>query len=40
MGIWIVNRTIQEYNGDIDLSVNKIMSKGFKAIVSFGRKYV
>ena len=40
MGMWIVNRTILEYNGDIDLSENKIMSKGFKAIVSFGGKYV
>jgi Signal transduction histidine kinase len=38
MGMWIVNRTILEYNGDIDLSENKIMSKGFKAIVSFGGK--
>lgn len=40
MGMWIVNRTILEYNGDIDLSENKMMSKGFKAIVSFGGKYV
>ncbi|MCI8364352.1 MAG: GHKL domain-containing protein [Eubacterium sp.] len=40
MGMWIVNRTILEYNGDIDLSENKMLSKGFKANVSFGGKYV
>ena len=40
MGMWIVKRTILEYNGDIDLSENKMLSKGFKANVSFGGKYV
>lgn len=40
MGMWIVNRTILEYNGDIDLSENKMLSKGFKANISFGGKYV
>lgn len=40
MGMWIVNRTILEYNGDIDLSENKMMSKGFKVNISFGGKYV
>ncbi len=40
MGMWIVKRTVLEYNGDIDLSENKMLSKGFKANVSFGGKYV
>lgn len=40
MGMWIVKRTILEYNGDIDLSANKAMETGFKAVLSFGGKYV
>ena len=40
MGMWIVKRTILEYNGDIDLDSNKTMKTGFKAIISFGGKYV
>ncbi len=40
MGMWIVNRTVLEYNGEIDLSENKLLSKGFKANISFGGKYV
>ena len=34
MGMWIVKRTILEYNGDIDLDSNKTMKTGF------GGKYV
>jgi len=40
MGMWIVKRTILEYNGDIDLNPNKTMKTGFKAIISLGGKYV
>ncbi len=32
MGIWIVNRTILEYNGDIDLLVNKIMMRDLECL--------
>lgn len=40
MGMWIVKRTILEYNGDIDLNANKTMKVGFKAVISIGGKYV
>ncbi len=40
MGMWIVNRTVMEYNGEIDLSDNTMQSIGFKANISFGGKYV
>lgn len=29
MGMWIINRIVNEYNGSIDLSENKICDKGF-----------
>ena len=40
MGMWIVKRTILEYNGDINLNANKTMKVGFKAVISIGGKYV
>lgn len=40
MGMWIVKRTVMEYNGDIDLSENKTLARGFKAVISLGGIYV
>ena len=40
MGMWIVKRTVLEYNGDIDLSENKTLDIGFKISISLGGKYV
>ena len=40
MGMWIVKRTVLEYNGDIDLSKNKTSDIGFKIAISLGGKYV
>lgn len=40
MGMWIVKRTVLEYNGDIDLSKNKTADTGFKIALSLGGKYV
>lgn len=40
MGMWIVKRTVLEYNGDIDLSKNKTSDTGFKIAISLGGKYV
>lgn len=40
MGMWIVKKTALEYDGDIDLSENKTLEKGFKVSISFGGKYV
>ena len=40
MGMWIVKRTVLEYNGDIDLSKNKTLDIGFKIAISLGGKYV
>lgn len=40
MGMWIVNKTVLEYNGKIDLSENKVREKGFVIKMSFGEKYV
>lgn len=40
MGMWIVKKTIMEYNGEIDLSANKTLDRGFKAVISIGGKYV
>lgn len=40
MGMWIVKRTVLEYNGDIDLSKNKTADTGFKIAISLGGKYV
>ena len=36
MGMWIVKRTVVEYNGDIDLSENKILDNGFKIVIRLG----
>lgn len=40
MGMWIVKRTVLEYNGGIDLSKNKTSDTGFKIAISLGGKYV
>lgn len=40
MGMWIVKRTVLEYNGDIDLNENKKMDTGFKVVISMGGIYV
>lgn len=40
MGMWIVKNTALEYDGDIDLSENKVLNNGFKTKISFGGKYV
>lgn len=40
MGMWIVKRTVLEYNGDIDLNENKTLQVGFKTTISLGGKYV
>lgn len=40
MGMWIVKRTVMEYDGDIDLSENKTLAIGFRTKISFGGKYV
>ena len=40
MGMWIVRKTALEYEGDIDLTENKTIERGFKAKISFGGKYV
>lgn len=36
MGMWIVNRTVLEYNGSIDLSENRREGKGFYIKIQFG----
>ena len=36
MGMWIVNRTISEYNGTIDLSENRRSEMGFYAKIILG----
>jgi len=36
MGMWIVNRTISEYNGTIDLSKNQKTETGFYATIILG----
>lgn len=36
MGMWIVNRTISEYNGSIDLSENQRTEQGFYANIILG----
>lgn len=36
MGMWIVNRTISEYNGTIDLSRNQKAETGFYAKIILG----
>ncbi len=36
MGMWIVNRTISEYNGTIDLSKNQKIETGFYATIILG----
>ena len=33
MGMWIINKTINEYNGAIDLSGNIIAKDGFFALI-------
>lgn len=40
MGMWIVNKTVLEYDGKIDLSENKVREKGFVIKMSLGEKYV
>lgn len=40
MGMWIVKRTVLEYNGNIDLNENKTLQVGFKTTISLGGKYV
>ena len=40
MGMWIVNKTVLEYDGVIDLSENKTLETGFAVEMSFGGKYV
>lgn len=40
MGMWIVNRTISEYNGSIDLSKNQIAETGFYANIILGGRNV
>lgn len=36
MGMWIVNKTVLEYNGSIDLSENRRAEKGFYAKIQLG----
>ncbi len=36
MGMWIVNTTVLDYNGDIDLSKNKECDKGFHVRIRMG----
>ena len=36
MGMWIVNTTVLDYNGDIDLSKNKECDKGFHVRIRVG----
>lgn len=36
MGMWIVNKTVLEYNGSIDLSENRRTEKGFFAKIQLG----
>ena len=40
MGMWIVNKTVLEYDGVIDLSENKKIQTGFIVKMSLGGKYV
>ena len=40
MGMWIVNRTISEYNGNIDLSKNREAETGFFATIILGGQNV
>lgn len=40
MGMWIVNKTVLEYDGIIDLSENKKLQTGFVVKMSLGGKYV
>ena len=40
MGMWIVNRTISEYNGVIDLSENQRTETGFYAKIILGGRNV
>lgn len=36
MGMWIVYKTVLEYKGDIDLSMNKQLEQGFQALIRIG----
>ncbi|WP_289302194.1 sensor histidine kinase [Sporofaciens musculi] len=36
MGMWIVNKTVKEYNGSIDLSVNRQLKRGFRMLIRIG----
>lgn len=40
MGMWIVNKTVLEYNGSLSLTENKQLARGFKIAISLGGKYV
>ena len=38
MGMWLVKRTVSEYNGNIDLSLNTEESKGFICVINLPKK--
>lgn len=40
MGMWIVYKTILEYNGNIDLTANRKSKNGFQVVISLGGKNV
>lgn len=40
MGMWIVNKTVLEYNGNLSLEENRQLTRGFKIAISLGGKYV
>ena len=40
MGMWIVNKTVLEYNGTIDLSENRMVEKGFFIKIQVGGRGV
>ena len=40
MGMWIVNKTVLEYNGSLSLAENKQLARGFKITISVGGNYV
>lgn len=38
MGMWIINRTVADYNGSIDLSDNMKYTSGFYATIKLIKK--
>lgn len=40
MGMWIINRTVSEYGGRIQLDQNKTRDRGFEIKISLGETYV